>query len=202
MPPPGIAAALAAFGTRPSPPAPSAHAVVSPPVSLSGQLQLYSLAVPTEKEGVTTTKIVFTPPSDFTIDSFVPPPPGLAHEVSVDGIGRGRRRAEGDLDRRRDADRPGLTVPVRRASPSKAGSYTFDVQQTYSDGSIVNWDGAEYSENPAATIEAKESIGGGTTSVVADIALLLAILALVAAGFALVGAVAAGGRAQEGGALA
>ena len=29
----------------------SAHARVSPPVSLSGELQLYSLAVPTEKSG-------------------------------------------------------------------------------------------------------------------------------------------------------
>ena len=54
----------------------SPHARVSPAVSLAGELQLYSLAVPTEKSGVTTSKIVLTVPSGFWIDSFVPPPPG------------------------------------------------------------------------------------------------------------------------------
>ena len=38
----------------------SAHARISPSVSLSKKLQLYSLAVPTEKEGPSTTKIVLT----------------------------------------------------------------------------------------------------------------------------------------------
>ena len=51
-----------------------AHARVSPPVSLSKELQLFSLAVPTEKEGAVTTKIVLTVPSGFSIDSFVPSP--------------------------------------------------------------------------------------------------------------------------------
>ena len=51
----------------------SAHARVSPAVSLSGKLQLYSLAVPTEKSGLTTSKIVMTVPNGFGIDSFVPP---------------------------------------------------------------------------------------------------------------------------------
>ena len=40
----------------------SAHAEISPKVSLSGKLQLYSLAVPTEKAGLTTSKIVMTVP--------------------------------------------------------------------------------------------------------------------------------------------
>ncbi len=49
-----------------------AHAEMSPKVSLSGQLQLYSLAVPTEKSGATTTQIALNVPSGFSIDSFVP----------------------------------------------------------------------------------------------------------------------------------
>ena len=52
----------------------SAHARVSPAVSLSKELQLYSLAVPTEKANATTTKIVLMAPSGFSIDSFVPNP--------------------------------------------------------------------------------------------------------------------------------
>ena len=46
---PYLAAALAALVL---PTAAFAHARVSPPVSLAKQLQLYSLAVPTEKENV------------------------------------------------------------------------------------------------------------------------------------------------------
>ena len=53
-----------------------AHARVSPAVSLKGKLQLYSLAVPTEKDGLTTTAITMTVPNGFGIDSFVPAPPG------------------------------------------------------------------------------------------------------------------------------
>src|SRR5436305_8775737 len=52
----------------------SAHAIVSPDVSLSNELQLYSLAIPTEKEGATTTKVVLTVPQGFSIGSFAPSP--------------------------------------------------------------------------------------------------------------------------------
>ena len=62
------------------------HARVSPAVSLSGKLQLYSLAVPTEKEGLTTEKIVMTVPSGFDIDSFVPPA-GWTQQVQQTGSG-------------------------------------------------------------------------------------------------------------------
>ncbi len=49
-----------------------AHAEISPPDVESGKTQLFTLAVPTEKEGVTTTTIELTPPEGFAIDSFVP----------------------------------------------------------------------------------------------------------------------------------
>src|ERR1700744_3427896 len=65
----------------------SAHARVSPPVSVSGKLQLYSLAIPTEKENLTTTKIVMTVPKGFGIDSFVPPPTGWKMQVQSTGSG-------------------------------------------------------------------------------------------------------------------
>ena len=52
----------------------SAHARMSPSVSLANELQLYSLAIPTEKANAFTTKIVLTLPKGFSIDSFVPSP--------------------------------------------------------------------------------------------------------------------------------
>ena len=67
-------------------PAAFAHARVSPAVSLSGKLQLYSLAVPTEKAGLTTTKIVLTVPKGFGIDSFVPAP-GWTQQIQQTGSG-------------------------------------------------------------------------------------------------------------------
>ena len=55
-------------------------------MSLSGKLQLYSLAIPTEKEGLTTKKIVMTVPKGFGIDSFVPSP-GWTQPVQQTGSG-------------------------------------------------------------------------------------------------------------------
>ncbi len=52
----------------------SAHARISPGVSVATKLQLYSLVVPTEKSGLRTSTIVLTVPAGFGIDSFVPPP--------------------------------------------------------------------------------------------------------------------------------
>ena len=165
----------------------SAHARISPAVSVSGQLQLYSLAVPTEKEGLTTSKIVMTVPSGFGIDSFVPPPPGWHQSVQQTG--------SGDSAVVTKVTWTGGATPTDQdslfqflAQPASAKTYTFQVQQTYSDGSIVNWAGSESSDAPAPTIEVKDSLGGGSgVSVLSIAALIVALLALVAAAFALVG---------------
>src|SRR5207248_6068054 len=71
----------------------SAHARISPAVSLSKELQLYSLAVPTEKEGATTTKIVLTVPQGFSIDSFAPIP-GWHRAAQATGPGQAAVRQE------------------------------------------------------------------------------------------------------------
>ena len=73
----------------------SAHAAVSPPVALANVGQLFSLAVPTEKEGLTTTRIELTPPKDFSIDSFAPAP-GWKSEVQQTGSGEEARRQQGE----------------------------------------------------------------------------------------------------------
>jgi uncharacterized protein YcnI len=167
-------AALAVAGTA------SAHARVSPPVSLAKELQLYSLAVPTEKENLTTKKIVMTVPKGFGIDSFVPAP-GWTQQIQQTG--------SGDSAVVQKVTWTGGNVPTGEdslfqflAQPAKTGKYTFQVQQTYSDGSIVDWSGSESSAAPAPTIEAKSSLGGGGTPLLTIIGLALAIVALVLAG--------------------
>src|ERR1700736_4512308 len=63
-----------------------AHAEISPPVTKSKALQLFTLAVPTEKAGLTTTKIELTPPACFGIDSFVAEP-GWQRSLQQSGSG-------------------------------------------------------------------------------------------------------------------
>ena len=162
----------------------SAHARISPDVSVSKQLQLYSLVVPTEKEGVTTSKVVLTVPSGFSIDSFVPTP-GWHRVLQQTGSGE-----DAVIQK---VTWTGGSVPTEDdalfqflAEPAGSGTYTFQVQQTYSDGSIVNWAGSESSEEPAPTIEAKSSLGGGGTSTLSIVAIALAAVALVVGVVALV----------------
>jgi uncharacterized protein YcnI len=179
---------LALLITVAAPAAAFAHARVSPAVSLSGELQLYSLAVPTEKEGATTTKIVLSVPKGFGIDSFAPPPAGWTQSVRSSGSGE-----EAVVQQ---VTWSGGKTPTGQdslfqflAQPASPGTYTFHVEQTYSDGSIVNWDGPESSASPAPTIQAASSLSGGGagTSVLTIIALIFGVLGLAVGGFALLG---------------
>lgn len=180
----GISLAFAAAAALATAAAASAHAHVSPLVSLSGDTQLYSLAVPTEKEGATTTQIVLTVPTGFSIDSFVPSP-GWKRAVQSTGSG------ESTVVQK--VTWTGGHVPTEEDSlfqflgePSKAGTYTFQVQQTYSDGTVVTWSGPESSDTPAPTIEAKSSLGGGGgNSTLATIALVVGAVGVLLGGAAL-----------------
>lgn len=163
----------------------SAHARVSPAVSVAKELQLYSLAVPTEKENVRTTKVVLTVPSGFGIDSLVAAP-GWTQQVQQTGTGE-----DAVIQK---VTWTGGSVPTGEdslfqflAQPSSSGTYTFRVQQTYSDGSIVDWSGPESSDAPAPTIEAKSTLGGGGTSTLTIVALVLGALGVILAGVALIG---------------
>jgi len=166
----------------------SAHARISPPVALAKQLQLFTLAVPTEEEGATAATIELTPPAGFGIDSFAPSP-GWKRSVQQTG--------SGDSAVIQKVTWTGGSVPTGEdavfqflASPSSSKTYTFRVRQTYSNGKIVDWSGPESSDAPAPTIEAKGSLGGGGTSTLAIVALTVAALAFIVA---VVGLFARGG---------
>ena len=162
----------------------SAHARISPAVSLSKQLQLYSLAVPTEKENATTTGVELTVPKGFSIDSFVS---SAGWQRKVQSTGSGENAVVTKVTW------TGGKVPTGEdslfqflAQPASSKTYTFGIQQTYSDGSIVNWSGPEGSDTPSATIEAKSSLGGGGVGVLTIVALVAGILGILIGGLALV----------------
>ena len=156
-----------------------AHARISPVVVESKQLQLFSLAVPTEKENLTTTKVELTVPQGFGIDSFVPAP-GWRRQVQQTGSGE-----DAVIQK---VTWTGGSVPTGEdslfqflADPSSSKTFAFTVRQTYSDGSVVDWSGPESSDSPSPTIEAKSSLGGGGSSTLAIVALILGGAALVVA---------------------
>jgi uncharacterized protein YcnI len=159
----------------------SAHAIMSPPVALNETLQQFTLSVPTEQAGATTTTIELTVPAGFTIDSFEAAP-GWKREVSKQTVTWTGGATPTDED----------SVFHFNASTSGAKTYAFDVRQTYSDGTVVDWSGPESSDAPAPTVEAVSSLGGGGTSTLTIVALAVAGLALVLAIVALVAR--AGGR--------
>lgn len=172
-----VAAALAFAGTA------SAHARMSPAVSIAGELQLYSLAVPTEKANAYTTRIVLTLPTSFSIDSFAPSPGWKRVE---------QQSGSGDNAVVTQVTWTGGHVPAGEdslfeflAQPAASGTYTFDVRQTYSDGSIVDWNGAGTAAAPAPTIEVVGSIGGGGASTLTIIALVLGGLGVLVGAIAL-----------------
>lgn len=177
-----LAAALAL------PTAAFAHAHVSPPVVLSGESQVYTLAVPTEKEGLRTTQVELSPPSGFSIDSFVPSP-GWKRVVQQTGEGENAVVTKvtwsgGSVPTGEDATFSFLG----RAAGAK--TYTFGVRQTYSDGSVVDWNGPESSDTPSPTIDAKSSFGGGSSSTLALVAIVVGAIGIVLGGLALL----SGGR--------
>ncbi len=166
----------------------SAHAHVSPPVVVANESQVYTLAVPTEKEDADTTQIELTVPEGFSIDSFVAAP-GWKRDVQATG--------EGEDKVINKVTWSGGKVPTDEAtdfqflgSAADAKTYTFQVRQTYSDGSVVDWSGPESSDDPAPTIEAKSSLGGGGSSTLALIALIVGAVGVVLGAVALF----AGGR--------
>jgi len=165
----------------------SAHAVVSPPVAKAKVLQQFTLSVPTEEEGATTTKIEMTVPSGFAIDSFEAEP-GWKRSEQATGSGEEKTIQKvtwtgGKMPTDEDA------VFRFNASVDSSKKYTVKVRQAYSNGKIVDWTGSESSDTPAPLVEGVSSLGGGGTTTLSIVALivgaigvLLGIVALVTRG--------------------
>jgi uncharacterized protein YcnI len=166
-------------------PAALAHAAISPPVAKTRVLQQFTLAVPTEKEGATTTEVELTVPDGVAIDSFEPEP-GWTRRVSQTGSGESAvvQRVTwtgGHVPTDEDA-----VFHFQGTLTGGSRDYVFQVRQTYSDGSVVNWDGPESSDAPSPVVEGS-SLGGGPSTplviaalVVGAVGVLIGVIGLVA----------------------
>jgi uncharacterized protein YcnI len=166
-----IAGTLAAAGPA------LAHAIVSPPVAETKVLQQFTLSVPTEKEGATTTKIVLRVPNGFAVDSYEAEP-GWTRRVNATGSGESAvvntiTWSGGKVPTDEDS------VFRINASVPSAQTLVFNVKQYYSDGTVVDWSGAESSDTPAPTVRAVSDLGGGSTSTLTIVALVLGAAGLL-----------------------
>ena len=173
----GVAASVAALAAAPLA---WGHAEISPDVVKAKETQLFTLAVPTEKANANTVKVELTPPEGFVIDSFVSAPGWKRAELST---------GSGEEAVIQKVTWSGASIPPEEdaifqflASTDADKTYEFKVRQFYSDGSVVDWSGPESSDTPAPVVEAKSDLGGGGgSSTLEIIALVVAVAALVLA---------------------
>ena len=181
-----VAAVAAALALALAPGA-LAHAILSPPVAKAKVAQQFTLSVPTEEEGATTTEIELTVPSGLSIDSFEP---ALGWKRSEQATGSGEEKtiqkvtwSGGKVPTDEDA------VFRFNGSLDSSKTYAVIVRQTYSNGKVVDWSGSESSDTPAPRIEGVSDLGGSSATtltivalVVGGIGVLLGIAGLVARG--------------------
>jgi len=168
----GVAAASLVFVT-----AASAHAILSPPVAKAKVDQQFTLSVPTEEEGATTTEVELTVPSGLSIDSFEPTP-GWKRSEQASGSGESRviqtvTWSGGKVPTDEDA------VFRFNGSLDSSKTYAVSVRQTYSNGKVVDWNGAESSDTPAPQIEGLSSLGGGSSSTLSIVALIVGAIGVL-----------------------
>jgi uncharacterized protein YcnI len=156
-----------------------AHAILSPPVAKAKVDQQFTLSVPTEEEGATTTEIELTVPDGLSVDSFEPAP-GWSRSEEASGSGEERvirtvTWSGGKVPTDEDA--------VFRFNGSLDSSKTYDVavRQTYSNGEVVDWSGSQSSDTPAPQIEGVSDLGGGGSSTLSIVALVVAVIAVLLA---------------------
>ena len=159
-----------------------AHAELFPSTVPAGDGQLLMLTVPNEKEGASTTEIQLTIPNGFDLEH-VAPVPNWTPTVSGQHHENGEMAGGSSITWKGKLSGEELAVLPFTGVPKNAGEYTFNVRQTYSDGSVVEWSGTEASDTPAARIEATSASSSGGSS---DTGKTLGIIALVLGGVALV----------------
>jgi uncharacterized protein YcnI len=148
-----------------------AHAGISPGVVKVGKGQEFTLTVPTEEEGTTTTTVELTAPDGLSIFGFEDSP-GWKREEVTQGSGEERTIKQVTWS--------GGNVPTEHyavfrflGSVSSAKELVVKVRQTYANGKVVDWTGSESSETPAPLVEGVSSLGGGSSSTLTIVALIV-----------------------------
>jgi uncharacterized protein YcnI len=148
-----------------APAAAQAHVTLQPNAAKAGSFTRLDVRVPTERDDASTSKVEVQFPDGFADASYAPIP-GWDVKVTKRTLATPVQTDDGEVTEgvdtitwtaasKADAIPPGafqdfgLSVQV----PGKAGDkLTFKALQTYSDGDVVRWIGAEGSDNPAPVV--------------------------------------------------
>jgi len=140
----------------------SAHVTVSPNNSAPGSWETYSIKIPSEKD-LPTTKVALKVPEGFDFKQYQPVPDwkveltkdesgkitAVAWSAEKDGIGPGEFQQFAFVGK----------------NPEHEADLAWDAFQYYSDGSIVEWTGAEGSDKPHSITKITNDLQtGGTVS--------------------------------------
>ena len=166
----------------------SAHVVVYPKQVTQGTYEKFSVRVPSEAEGVSTTSVKVAIPAEVNI-SRVEPKPNWTYTLENDDSGKITSvtwSAEGDgLSQTEFTD-----FNIQGKVADDAESIVWKAYQTYSDNSLVEWIGGEGEDKPASvTVVVSAADTAATDSdndSDSDLPLSLSIVALVLALAALV----------------
>ncbi|RKQ90399.1 uncharacterized protein YcnI [Solirubrobacter pauli] len=166
-----IALAAAAF-TLAAPAVAQAHVTLQPSTAAAGGYTRLNVRVPNERDDASTQKVELQFPDGFASASFEPVP-GWDVKVVKKQLETPIKTDDGEIteavntitwtaDDEEDAIPPGafrdfgLSVRI----PGKAGdTLTFKALQTYTDGEVVRWIGAEDADKPAPTVAVTEAAG-------------------------------------------
>src|SRR4051794_5681666 len=175
-----VAVAVVAIMTVLGAGAASAHVTVQPPTATKDDFAALAFQVPTESETASTTQVKVTFPADHPLPSVsVQPKDGWTYEVTkrtlpqpitvegaqvsevVDSVTwKGGQIKPGEFDR--------FLVSVGPL-PDDADSLSFATEQTYSDGSVVQWNepqqaGTPEPEHPTPTLTLTAASGAPSSS--------------------------------------
>ncbi len=172
----------------------NAHVTVVPNQSPANAYELYTVRVPTEKP-IPTIKVKLAFPEGVDVSRFAPAP-GWKRDVEKDATGRitsvtwsGGSIASDELG-----------VFMFQGKNGKGGSLTFKADQTYLDGSVVEWANAPADANPASVVILTDvpMAAAELTDAAAIGQVVAAILSLDAAGFHGLDTAIAGGEIPAG----
>lgn len=141
-----LGALLAFAGTA------SAHVTVWPKETTTNAYEKYTVRVPVEKD-INTTKVRLDLPAGFKL-STVQPLPNWKYEFEKDSEGRFTAVTWTATNEGIKAHEFVEFAFVGK-NPKDAGALSWKASQTYSDGSVVEWTGAEGSDTPASVTTIK-----------------------------------------------
>ncbi|GAA3402663.1 YcnI family protein [Paenibacillus hodogayensis] len=135
----------------------SAHVTVLPNESTQGKYEVFTLRVPTEKE-IATVKVEVKFPAGVTVSRFEPKF-GWKYDVTKDGTGKITSvvwTATGDGFGATEFGEFKMSGKVE----NDAKDLSWKAYQTYKDGSVVEWVGADGSDKPASVTKIKAAAPG------------------------------------------